>query len=395
MYKSNSMELDFSNTQIAFSSKTDKELKKARFLFKSVAKPWLVKMGKWLTPLAFKLRLPVKGLIKKTIFQQFCGGETIEDCDAKIKELYASNIGTILDYSLEGKESDVDLDATKDEIIQTIVRAKNEDAIPFAVFKPTGICKFSILEKANDGIDSLSEADLKSYKLFEARMNEICKKAFDLNVSVLVDAEDSWIQDAIDTITEQMMFTYNKNKAIVINTIQLYRHDRLEYLKGLHARCQENGVYTGVKLVRGAYMEKERARAAEKGYKDPIQPNKEASDRDYDLALEYCVNNINDILLVAGTHNENSSKHLAKLVDQKGLDKKSPHVYFAQLLGMSDHISFNLSAAGFNVVKYVPYGPIKEVMPYLIRRAEENTSVAGQTGRELTLISNEIKRRKS
>jgi proline dehydrogenase len=389
------MALDFSNTEIAFRGKTDKNLKKAYYLFKMVASPSLVNFGSWATNLAFKCRLPVVGIIKKTIFNQFCGGENIEECTPKIKELYANNVGTILDYSLEGKESDADLDKTTAEIIKTIERAKADEAIPFSVFKPTGISKFSLLEKANAGIDKLSDEDMADYEKVKLRMHRICSKALELNVPVFIDAEDSWIQDAIDTLAEDMIFLYNKNAPIVYNTIQLYRWDRLDYLKKLHQKVQENGVKVGVKLVRGAYMEKERARAAEKGYKDPIQPTKEATDRDYNLALEYCVQHINDFGVCAGSHNEKSALHLADLIEKYGLQKNDTRIYFAQLLGMSDHISFNLSFNQYNVAKYVPYGPVKEVMPYLIRRAQENTSVAGQTGRELALIMEERKRRKT
>lgn len=389
------MALDFSNTEIAFRGKTDKNLKKAYYLFKMVANPKLVNFGSWATTIAFKMYLPVIGLIKKTIFNQFCGGETIDECSTKIKELHANNVGTILDYSLEGKESDADLDKTTAEIIKTIERAKADNAIPFSVFKPTGISKFSLLEKANAGIDKLSDEDMADYEKVKLRMHKICSKARELNVPVFIDAEDSWIQDAIDTLAEGMIFLYNAEAPIVYNTIQLYRWDRLDYLKNLHKKAQEKGVKVGVKLVRGAYMEKERARASEKGYKDPIQPNKEATDRDYNLALEYCIQNISDFGVCAGSHNETSALYLAELIDQYGLEKNDPRIYFAQLLGMSDHISFNLSFNNYNVAKYVPYGPVKEVMPYLIRRAQENTSVAGQTGRELSLIIEERNRRKS
>ncbi|MFT7157638.1 MAG: proline dehydrogenase [Parvicella sp.] len=388
------MALNFSNTETAFKSKSNKELRKASFLFKMVAKPWLVKFGKWATYVAFKLRLPVTGIIKKTIFSQFCGGENIEECASKVNKLYASKIGTILDYSLEGKESNEDLDETCQEVIDTMERAKDEAAIPFTVFKPSGISKFSILEKANESADNLSEEDRIDFDLFIDRLDQICKKAADLGVSVLVDAEDSWIQGTIDRETEKMMFKYNHTQAIVINTIQLYRHDRLQYLKDLHDRCKRKDVFCGVKLVRGAYIEKERLRAAEKGYVDPIHINKEACDRDYNLALEFCVNHIESTLTVAGSHNEESAAHLSKLMEENSIQKNHPNIYFAQLLGMSDHISYNLAAEGHNICKYVPYGPVKEVMPYLIRRAQENTSVAGQMGRELALISQEMKRRK-
>jgi proline dehydrogenase len=388
------MALDFSNTEIAFRGKTDSNLKKSYYLFRMVASPGLVNFGSWAIDVSFKCRLPVKGLIKKTIFNQFCGGETIEECTAKIQELHKNNVGTILDYSLEGKESDEDLDQTTNEIIKTIERAKSDSAIPFSVFKPTGIAKFSLLEKSNNGVETLSEKDQLDYEKVRSRFHKICGKAHELNVPVFIDAEDSWIQDAIDTLAEEMIFAYNKETAIVYNTVQLYRWDRLDYLKNLHQKALQHSAKVGVKLVRGAYMEKERARAEEKGYKDPIQPNKESTDRDYDLALEYCVNNITDFGVCAGSHNEKSAIYLSELIEKKGLEKNDPRIYFAQLLGMSDHISFNLSFNQYNVAKYVPYGPVKEVMPYLIRRARENTSVAGQTGRELSLIIQERKRRK-
>lgn len=389
------MALDFSNTEIAFKGKSDKDLKKAYYLFKMVSSPGLVTFGNWATPIAFKLRLPIIGLIKKTIFNQFCGGEYIDECTAKIKELSDNKVGTILDYSLEGKESDADLDLTTAEVIKTIERAKNDPAIPFSVFKPTGISKFYLLEKANFGFDKLSAADAADLEKVKVRMHAICSKAKELNVPVFIDAEDSWIQDAIDILAEEMMVTYNTEKAIVFNTLQLYRWDRLDYLKKLHQKALSHNTKVGVKLVRGAYMEKERNRAAEKGYKDPIQPNKEATDADYNAALEYCVQHAADFSLCAGSHNEISAHTLADLLEKYGIAKDDKRFYFAQLLGMSDHITFNLSFNNYNVAKYVPYGPVKEVMPYLIRRAQENTSVAGQTGRELKLIVQERKRRKS
>jgi len=388
------MKIEFFNTEIAFKSKTSKELKKAYNLFKMVEKPWLVKLGKWGLNIAFALHLPVRGIIKKTIFAQFCGGEDIDECTATIKDLHKNGIGGILDYSLEGKETNADLDDTTAEIIRTIERAKNDVAIPFAVFKPTGISKFSILEKANESIDNLNAEELKDYNLFIDRMHKICTKAKELNVPILIDAEDSWIQESVDRACEEQIFEFNSEKAIVFTTAQLYRVDRLQYIKDLHQRCVAKNVHLGIKLVRGAYMEKERERAADMNYPDPINKTKQDTDRDYDLALEYCIQNIETIETVAGTHNENSSNLLVNLLDKNQLQKNHKNIYFAQLLGMSNHISYNLSANGYNVVKYVPYGPVKEVMPYLMRRAEENTSVAGQTGRELSLIKKEIKRRK-
>jgi len=389
------MGLDFSNTEIAFKGKSSLRLTKAYLLFKIVSSKTLVAVGSAVTKTALKLHLPINYFIKKTIFEQFCGGEYIDECDATIKELAKFNIGTILDYSVEGKEGDADLDRTAEEIIKTIEKAQQNPSIPFSVFKPTGVSQFSILEKANNGIEKLTPTEKQQYERVLARIDRICKKAYDLKVPLYIDAEDSWIQDTIDRIVEQMMQKYNQEEVIVYNTLQMYRWDRLDYLKKSHQHALDNNYKIGVKLVRGAYMEKERARALEKGYTSPIQKDKEATDRDYDLAVQYCIEHINDFALCAGTHNEKSCLNLARLIEKHQLDKKDKRIYFAQLLGMSDHISYNLANEGYNVTKYVPYGPIREVLPYLIRRAEENTSVSGQTGRELSLIIKEKKRRKN
>lgn len=388
------MSIDFNNTEVAFKGKSSFQLQKAYLLFKIVSNKMLVSLGSSVTRFSLTLHLPINYPIKKTIFEQFCGGEYIEECDNTIKELSEFNIGTILDYSVEGKDSNDDLDATTEEVIKTIEKAKNNEGIPFAVFKPTGVSKFSLLEKANQGLTNLTEEELVEYNKVLIRIDKICKTAFDLKVPVFIDAEDSWIQDAIDCIAEEMMERYNKEEVFIYNTLQMYRWDRLAYLESSHKIAKEKGYKLGIKLVRGAYMEKERARAIEKGYKSPIQLTKEDSDKDYDLALAYCINNIDDFALCGGTHNEKSSLHLADLIEKKGLDKADKRIFFAQLLGMSDHISYNLANAGYNVAKYVPYGPIREVLPYLIRRAEENTSVSGQTSRELSLIIKERTRRK-
>ena len=312
---------------------------------------------------------------------------------SKIDELSKYNVGTILDYSVEGKDSEEDLDATRDEIIATINEAAKNDMIPFSVFKMTGIASTSILEKSNTSIENLSEAEFKDFTAAKSRVEAICEAAYKASVPVFVDAEDSWFQDIIDTLTIEMMERFNKESAIVFNTIQMYRHDRLAFLQSMEA-AKANNYFLGIKLVRGAYMEKEREVAAEKGYASPIQPDKESTDKDYNLALEYLVENISCASLCAGTHNERSSKYLVELMATHGVDKADKRIFFAQLLGMSDHISFNLAHAGYNVAKYVPYGPVKEVIPYLMRRAQENTSVAGQTGRELKLILHEKNRRK-
>jgi len=384
--------LSFDNTQVAFESKSNRELKKAYYLFKLIGNPQLVNIGAKLTHIALSMHIPIGWAIKKNIFAQFCGGENIDECAQATLVLDRFNIGTILDYSVEGKESEKDLDDTLEETLRTLHTANGNKNIPFCVFKVTGLCRFALLEKVNAG-EKLSSQEEAEWTRAKNRVEQICALAHKTGTPVFIDAEDSWIQDAIDRLAEDMIFKYNKESFIVYNTLQMYRHDRLEYLQNFHEKARAAGVKSAYKIVRGAYMEKERKRAAEKGYRDPIQPNKEASDRDFNFALHYCLENISDIAICCGSHNEESSLMLAQLMVEKGLSKNDKRVYFAQLFGMSDHISFNLANAGYNVAKYVPYGPIREVIPYLIRRAQKNTSVKGQTGRELALILKEKSRR--
>lgn len=386
--------ISFDNTEIAFKSKTDKELNNAYWLFKIISNPRMVTFGKWSTNTALSIGLPIKGLIKKTIFSQFCGGETIQECNSTIELLGKYGIGTILDYSVEGKTSEEDFDATVEEIVATIHAARNSKHIPFAVFKVTGISRFSILEKATNPDFTLTETEQLELELTTARIDKICFAAHENNVPVFIDAEETWIQDTIDRITYDMMRKYNREKVVVYNTLQMYRHDRLHFLKVEIERAKKEGFHYGVKLVRGAYMEKERERASKMGYPSPIQPDKNACDTDFNSALELILSNIDVMALCSGSHNEESAVFLAKLMHEKGISINNDRIYFAQLLGMSDHISYNLSNLGYHVAKYVPYGPVKEVMPYLLRRADENTSVAGQTGRELMLIQKEKARRK-
>ena len=386
--------ISFDNTEIAFQSKSNSDLNRAYWLFKLIGNPTMVKVGKWSTNTALNIGLPINGLIKKTIFKQFCGGETIQECAKTIANLGKFGIGTILDYSIEGKTKEEDFDATVDEIIATIHAAKNDPTIPFAVFKVTGIGRFDSLEKANNGTTQLTENDRLAFQLIVSRVDKICLAAFENGVPLFIDAEETWIQDAIDTIVRDMMRKYNKETAIVYNTLQMYRHDRLAFLHAEIEIARAEGFHYGVKLVRGAYMEKERLRAAEKGYPSPIQPDKITCDNDFNQALELVVKNIDSMALCSGSHNEKSALILTDLMTKKQIKKSDKRIYVAQLLGMSDHISYNLAYEGYNVAKYVPYGPVKEVMPYLLRRADENTSVAGQTGRELSLIMTERKRRK-
>jgi len=385
--------IDLEDTSSAFAYKNNWELRKALYLFSFLKYPSIVKLGSKLLRLSLSLKIPIKPIIRKTIFNQFCGGENIYDCNKRITQLAKYNVGTILDYSVEGQENIDDFEHNKKEIINTILMAKNNDNIPFSVFKVTGLGRCSLIEKASKKKKELNEKEKKEIDELILRIDQICKIAFENYVSVFIDAEDSFYQDFIDYVAELMIKRYNKKSAIVYNTIQLYRHDKIDYLKRLINYCKQENLYLGVKLVRGAYMEKERELAYQKGYKDPIHATKKDTDFDYNQALKFCIDNIDHVSICAGSHNENSTKTLIKLMSEKNLLNNDNRVYFAQLLGMSDHISFNLSKNGYNVAKYVPYGPINKLLPYLIRRAEENTSVSGQTGRELTLLKIELDRR--
>ena len=386
--------LSFENTEIAFKSKSTPDLKRAYWLFKIVSSPIIVKIGKVATNFALSLRLPIRKIVKATIFKQFCGGESIEDCRNKMEELATFKVGTILDYSIEGKTTDEDFEQTVEIIIQTIQEGINNKNIPFAVFKVTGIGSINLLEMASDQNCNLNESQILELEGIKNRIERICAAAHSAMIPVFIDAEESWIQAIIDTWALEMMLKYNLEKAIVYNTLQMYRHDRLEFLTSCSENAKKHGIKYGIKLVRGAYMEKERARAQKLGYPSPIYPDKNASDVAYNTALKFILEHEMLFALCAGTHNEESSLLLTQELERKQISRDNDKFYFAQLLGMSDHISFNLSNAGFKVAKYVPFGPVKEVMPYLLRRADENTSVAGQTGRELSLIIKELDRRK-
>ncbi len=385
--------ISFDNTEVAFASKSKKDLRRAYLLFRIIGNRFLSTIGKHATRLALALRLPITPFVRATIYQQFVGGESIEKSKETSLMLRSHNIGTILDYSVEGKEAEADFDRTRDEILRTVVAAGEEDYIPFSVFKTTGLSPNKLLAKVSKK-QALSDKEAKAWERVQERVDSICRKGYETGGRVFVDAEESWIQDAIDNLARDMMRRYNRERCVVYNTLQMYRHDRMEHLNREVATAEDEGYQYGVKLVRGAYMEKERDRAEEMGYPSPIQANKAATDADFNKALIYCLDHLDRVSFCAGTHNEESSALLAREMIDRGLDKDDPRVYSAQLFGMSDHISFNLSSAGYNIAKYVPYGPVREVMPYLIRRAEENTSVGGQTNRELSLIIRELKRRK-
>jgi proline dehydrogenase len=385
--------LDFSDTKIAFSSKSDKELKETRWLFRMMNKNWLVNLGSSLGVIAVKLNLPfAKTIVRSTIFKQFCGGEYLLDCQESIDLLYKHDVLTMLDYGAEGKNTDEELDMVMEEIVRAVEFAASNNSVPVSTVKMSGLSANALLEKVQNG-EPLDEGEKEDWEQMMERITTICDRAYELGVGIFIDAEESWIQVPIDEIARQMMAKYNQERVIVYNTYQLYRHDKLAQIKQDHEIAKKEGYLLGAKLVRGAYMDKERERAAEMGYECPIQANKEATDRDFNLGLQYCADHYEEISFCCASHNAQSNLLLANIIEERGLDKTHRHLNFCQLYGMSDNITFNLAAAGFNVGKYVVYGPIEEVVPYLVRRAQENSSVTGDMSRELKMIEEEVIRR--
>ncbi len=387
------MEKIFNDTKVAFALKSDTELDRAYFLFKLIDNQPLVRIGTAVTNFAIKAHLPVEGLIRATVFDHFCGGVSEDDCLPVVDKMFTKGVSSVLDYSVEGKEEEEQFDAALQMTLKTIEFAKERQAIPFAVFKPTGFGRFELYEKLGEK-QTLTAAEQSEWNKVVERFDTVCREAHEKDVALLIDAEESWMQDAADELVTDMMRKYNKEKAIVFNTLQMYRWDRLDYLEKLQEQAQAEGFYIGMKLVRGAYMEKENNRAEEKGYPSPICVSKEATDINYNASVHFMLGHIDKMAIFAGTHNEESSYRLMEMMQEKGLSKNDSRIWFGQLYGMSDNISYNLASNGYNVAKYLPFGPVRDVMPYLIRRAEENTSVAGQTSRELTLIKTERDRRK-
>ncbi len=385
--------LDFTDTKTAFTIKSNRDIRRAYLMYKLISYPWLVKMANPMIRFASAIRFPINWIVKPTVYAQFCGGETINECAPVITKLKEGGVCSILDYSVEGSEQEEIIEQALQETLRVIDYAASNENIPFTVFKPTAFAKSDALEilsiSHSPDAESVKEGDK-----FRRRVQKLCERAHGYGIPIMIDAEDSWYQEIIDQVVMDMMAIYNKEKPIVFNTYQMYRHDRLERLKQDHARARKEKFFMGAKFVRGAYMEKERERAEEMGYEDPIQPDKPATDRDYNLALKYTLENIDDFAVFNGTHNEESSRYMAELMDELQIPRDDHRCWFSQLYGMSDHISFNLAKEGFNVAKYVPYGPVKFVLPYLMRRAEENTSVKGQTSRELMLLKKEKDRRK-
>jgi proline dehydrogenase len=397
--------ISFDNSEVAFEYKTDKELKKAKFLFSSMGKDWLVKLGLKLTPWALKVGLPIKGLIRQTIFSQFVGGESLQETSVVANKLGKFNVQVILDYGVEGKEGEENFDKARDVFIESIQYASTQTNIPFMSVKLTGYARFGLLQKLHEASDydniikgivpleALNENEKEEWLRVVNRLDTICKTAKNKNIGVLVDAEETWIQDPVDALTTQMMQKYNLEKAVVYNTAQLYRKDRLQFIKDSCRFAKENNFQLGMKLVRGAYLDKERERAVKLNYESPINVTKQQTDAEFNAATEFCINPENRVFIIVGSHNEYSNLYATQLMEKFGLPLHYERVHFSQLYGMSDNISFNLAKAGCFVSKYLPFGPIKDVIPYLMRRAQENASVSGQTGRELLLIKQELRRR--
>jgi len=400
------MNISFEDTKTAFAYKTINDLKRARFLFTSMGKPLLVKLGLKITPWALEVGLPVKGFIRKTIFSQFVGGENLQETAAVAEKLAQFQVQIILDYGVEGKEGEDNFDHARSEFIKVIQYAATQSNIPFMSVKLTGFSRFALLEKLHQAsnyndiiqgivpLEKLNNDERAEWQRIVGRLERVCESAQRNNIGVLIDAEESWIQDPVDALTMQMMQKFNREKAVVYNTAQLYRNDRLQFIKDSCRFAKENNFKIGMKLVRGAYMEKERQRALEMNYPSPINDTKQATDDEYNAALEFSIDPANNMYIVVGSHNEYSNLYAVELMEKYGLPLHTNHVHFSQLYGMSDNITFNLAKAGCWVSKYLPFGPIKDVIPYLMRRAQENSSVSGQTGRELLLIKKELKRRK-
>ena len=382
------------NTKIGFTLKSNFELRKAYFLFKIISNKTLTNIGKTALEISLKLRLPLLFILKGTVFEQFCSGETLKESFNTVERLHNKNVKSYLHYSVEGLENEDSYDISLNEVLDSIKFVAEKQILDFTVFKPTAIANSLILEKISRG-DSLNDNEQSLYKRAYERFNKICELAFNRDVKILVDAEESWIQDAIDQIVLEMMIKFNKDKAIVFNTSQMYRHDRLDYLKSLYKSAKESNFNIGIKLVRGAYIEKENKRAKKNNYQSPICNSKELTDKNFNNGASFILSNLDLFSFFSGTHNEESIYKIIEIMNLKGINKDDSNIWFGQLYGMSDNITFNLASEGFNVIKYLPYGPIKEVIPYLIRRAEENTSVKGQTSRELELIKKELKRRDS
>mgnify|MGYP003333186492 CR=1 FL=1 len=385
--------LDLEDTETAYQARSDSELKHTFRLFKTLNNNFINQLGILTARLAYSMHLPLDFIMKRTLYGQFCGGESLNECSAVVAKLHTYGVKVCLDYAVEGEHSELGYEQTSNELMRMIEFSSSRDEIPFVVFKPTGIASAQLLEAISRG-QNLTESQILQWKGSKERFSKICAASYKAGKRLFIDAEESWLQPAIDDMSEEMMKRFNVDWPCIHNTLQFYRHDRLEFLERSLIRAREEGYSFGVKLVRGAYMDREKERARTLGYEDPIQPNKQSTDHDYDKALKLCVDNLNHVSLCAASHNEKSSLFLVKLMKDRGIERHHSNIYFSQLYGMGDHLSFNLAKSGFNVCKYLPYGPVGSVMPYLMRRAEENTSIGDQMSRDLRLLKMEIGRRR-
>ena len=384
----------FSDTKEAFSLKSNFELNRAFFLFKIIGNTTFVKLSTVLTNFALKFHLPVTPIIKATVFDHFCGGVSEEDCVPVINKMFDKNVHSVLDFSTEGFDSEKEFDDCLRKKISIIEFAKNKKEIPFAVFKPTCLGSTDLFKKVSK-FENLNDSEHDSWNRVIQRFDQVCSKAFKENIKILIDAEEVEVQNAIDDLAIKMMRKYNLKTAIVYNTVQMYRKDRLTYLNEMISNQLNDGVIFGLKLVRGAYMEKERNLAVSMNIESPICDTKNETDKNFNSGLDFVFNNFERISFVCASHNEDSILKVMSMMESKNLKSNDSSIWFGQLYGMSDNISFNLASKNFNTFKILPFGSVRNLMPYLIRRAEENTSVQGQTGRELQLILKERKRRAS
>ena len=382
----------FSDTKEAFSLKSNFELNRAFFLFKIIGNSTFVKLSTSLTNFALKFHLPVTPIIKATVFDHFCGGVSKEDCIPVINKMFIKNVYSVLDFSTEGFNSEKEFDDCLRKKTSIIEFAKNRKEIPFAVFKPTCLGSTDLFKKVSK-FEKLNELENDSWNRVIQRFDKVCSKAFKQNIKILIDAEEVEVQNAIDELAIKMMRKYNLTSPIVYNTVQMYRKDRLSYLDEMISNQLNDGVIFGLKLVRGAYMEKERNLAVSMNVESPICDSKNDTDKNFNSGLDFVFNNLNRISFVCASHNEDSILKVMNMMESKKLKSNDNKIWFGQLYGMSDNISFNLASKNYNTFKILPFGSVKNLMPYLIRRAEENTSVQGQTGRELQLILKERKRR--
>lgn len=378
----------------AFSHYSISQLRRTKVLFKILQNPLVSWFSGFVPHIPILLRLPfVKSLIKHYIFSHFCGGEDWKEVHQSALKLQKQNILSSLDYSVECKQTEQDYETTKKVLLNVLEEAKNLSHIPFCVLKITGLGRFALLEKIHNG-QTLSDNEKAEWQRVQSRFDSICEKAVDCNTKLLVDAEESWIQKPIDNIVKRAMKRHNQNEPMIYNTYQLYLKAKYEQLKTDWEKAKEKGYILGSKLVRGAYMEKETKRAVKMHLPNPIQPSKAKCDQDFNDSLKFCLKHIDDFGIYIGTHNIESTQKARQLMQEYGIAKSDERVFFSQLLGMREILSYELAQQDYLVSKYTPFGKIAEVIPYLLRRIQENSSVKDQLNDEIKVITRELENQK-